>query len=656
MRRPPSSAPIAPAAPAPFPPRALPLLPLLLLPLMLAAAPQRRLAAQAQRGEKGAVSAPVSDARYEVTADAAATGARRLHVAMTFTASGKDPVLLSLPAWTPGAYEITGFAKWVASFAARGADGRALEWDKWDYDTWRVRPTGKGAVTVSFDYLADSLDNAMSWTRPDFALFNGTNLFLYPEGRSLDFPATVTVRTQPGWLVATGMAPATATAAAGSDGRAGDQANSRTFGASNYHDLVDMPFFVGVFDLDSVRVAMPPAIGGERWVRLATYPAGSVAGARRAAALRWIERTIPPEAAVFGETPWSSYTVMQIADSSYGGASGLEHQNSHVDVITPLAIDNPIIAGLYAHEIFHAWNVKRLRPAELVPYRYDAAQPTPLLWVSEGITDYYADLAQVRGGLVDSAGFARLLAGKIDNVAAAPPTALEDASLSTWVHPTDGSDYLYYPKGSVVGFLLDVMIRDASDNRRSLDDVMRDLYVATYKKGQGFTNDQWWAAVSRAAGGRSFADFSRRYVDGREELPYATVLPLAGFRVAADTVREPRLGIGTGMDSSGAVVVQHVEPRGALEAAGVRVGDVLLAVGDVPVSDADFGPRFRAKYASAAPGTRLPVRVRRDGQSLTLDAALAFVPRVARRVEIDPRASAKAARIRSGVLHGTTER
>ena len=98
---------------------------------------------------------------------------------------------------------------------------------------------------------------------------------------------------------------------------------------------------------------------------------------------------------------------MQIVDSSYQGASGLEHQNSHVDVITPLALGNPFLDGLYAHEIFHAWNVKRLRPADLLPYRYDRPQPTPWLWVSEGITDYYADLVLVRARLVEPAEFLR---------------------------------------------------------------------------------------------------------------------------------------------------------------------------------------------------------------------------------------------------------
>ncbi len=188
-----------------------------------------------------------------------------------------------------------------------------------------------------------------------------------------------------------------------------------------------------------------------------------------------------------------------------------------------------MLASLYAHEIFHAWNVKRMRPAEMVPYRYDRPQPTALLWISEGITDYYADLAEVRSGLTTPDQFYATTTGKIEEVASAPAVALEDASLSAWVKPVDGTDDTYYPKGSLAGLLLDIMIRDASDNRRSLDTVMREMYASSWKRSRGFTNEEWWQAVSRAAGGRSFAEFEKRYVDGRDEFPWDSVLPLGGL-------------------------------------------------------------------------------------------------------------------------------
>ena len=576
------------------------------------------------------LSAPVSSVAYEVTANRQTLAARRLHVTTSFDVSSDAPVVLSLPAWTPGAYEISNFARWVGGFTAAQGD-TPLRWDKLDYDTWRVRPARAGRVTVSFDYAADSLDNAMAWTRPDFALFNGTNLFLYPEGRSLDFPSTLVVHTDPELRVATSM----------SGGGA-----SHSFRAATYHELVDMPVVVGRMDLDSATVS-------GKTIRLATYPTGSVSGAARTTVWEQLKRIIPAEAAVFGEVPWGSYTLIQIADSSYPGASGLEHAASHVDVVNPGFFGSEFQPSLYAHEIFHAWNVKRLRPAEMVPYRYDRAQPTPWLWVSEGITDYYADLTEVRAGLVDAAGFYGLTSGKIGEIDATVPFALEDASLNTWIHPKDGTEYSYYPKGSLAGLLLDITIRDASDNRRSLDDVLRELYQTTYKNGRGFTADDFWGAVRRAANGRSFDDFYRRYVDGREPYPWPEALRLIGLRLASDSV--VRLGVTTSGDAAGSVRVNEVAPGSAAAAAGVRVGDALLRVGDIDVKDPQFGVRFRAAYAGRASGTSLPIVVRRAAETLTLNGTITYVPGPPRIVE-DPSAPARAVRLRNGILRGSTDK
>jgi predicted metalloprotease with PDZ domain len=288
----------------------------------------------------------------------------------------------------------------------------------------------------------------------------------------------------------------------------------------------------------------------------------------------------------------------------------------------------------------------------MVPYRYEVPQPTPWLWVSEGITDYYADLAQVRGAVIPDTGFYHLTAGKIDEVNATVPVALTDASLSTWVHPTDGTAYLYYPKGSLAGFMLDIIVRDASDGRQSLDSVMRAVYNSTYKHQRGFAGVDWWGAVSRAAGGRSFAEFNRRYIDGREPFPWDSILPLAGLRLVPDTTREPRLGIMT-MPDSGRMRVMQVEPGSAASQAGVAAGDVLVSIGDIPVSSPDFGQQFRARYVAAGqPATAIPLVVRRGSQTLTFQAQLQYEVHVEHRIEADPAAGDKARRVRDGILRG----
>ncbi|HUF66363.1 MAG TPA: PDZ domain-containing protein [Gemmatimonadaceae bacterium] len=582
-------------------------------------------------GQDTARSAPISSVHYDVTFNRATAQTRSARVAMSFDVADTVPVLLSLPMWTPGAYRVTYFARNVQDFEAIQA-GAALRWDKLDHDTWRVHPSGEGRVVARFRYVADSLDNAMAWSRADFLMFNGTNFFMYPEGLGFHWPATVEIHTEPDWQIGTAMP-------------AGGPPGTRRYSEQNYHDLVDHPFFVGRIEMDSAQVA-------GRWMRLVTYPVGSVSGARRHRIWGALRAMTPPQVEIFGEVPWPSYNVMQIADSGYGGASGLEHKDSHVNVVVWHALDHPVLLSLYAHEIVHAWMVKRMRPADLFPYRYDGEQPSPLLWVSEGITDYYADVVLLRGGLIDERGFVSGTQEKIRNVEALPAISMEDASASTWMAPRDGTHYSYYDHGSVAGLLLDVMIRDATANARSLDDVVRQLYDSTWKQGRGFTNDEWWSTLERVSG-RSFAEFRARYVDGRERLPYATVLPLAGIAVRADTATQPLLGVRTEVDRTG-IRVLEAEPGGAAAAAGVQTGDYLLSVGDVRVTGADFGLRFRQRYGRATAGTPLALTVRREGRELSLAATLNVATAVTYSLSLDSDPDPRARAVREGIFRGVT--
>jgi predicted metalloprotease with PDZ domain len=573
-------------------------------------------------------SSPITNIAYEITADSATVGQRQLGVAMTFNVSGATPVVLALPAWSPGHYVLLWFSRRVSNFSAQ-QNGAPLDWRKLDFQTWEITPRSGGTVRVSFKYLANAVDRAVAWTAPNFAFFNGTNLFLYPVGRGFNWPATVSIRTEPTWRVATGMDPA---------------GSVNTFTATNYHDLTDMPFYVGRFAIDSTQIA-------GKWVRLAFYPASSLTPTRRDRTFGWLQKFLPHHIAVFGEASFRNYTIFQRSDTVVNGG-GLEHQSSQVDEVHVTQLDASYLPDLYSHEFFHAWNVKRLRPADLVPYRYDDAQQTKWLWVSEGITDYYGALALVRGGVNDSTGFFSFVADEIASIASAPPTALSDASLDAWIGATDGSGGLYYPKGGFVGFLLDVLIRDASDNRHSLDQVMRTLYDQTYKRGRGFTPADWWGEVSRAANGKSFADFARRYVDGRERAPLDSILALAALQAKTDTVREPRLGAGIATDSVGATVTQIV-PAGAAATAGLMIGDRLVSIGDVAINSDSSFDAFRRRYNNTT-ATTLPIVVKRGNQTLTLQLPVRLVQRVRIVVSPIPNAREKAVRIRTGILKGST--
>ena len=571
-------------------------------------------------------SVPLRDFTIEIHAGRAQLSEAHVDVTLRFQADSAGPVLLSMAAWTPGSYDITNYARAVSGFAA--TDGRQpLRWDKLDPDTWRIHAPRAGAVEVRYSVRVDELDVAGSWSDRDFAFLNGTTILLYPEGR-LDTPAGLQIRTEAGWRVATGMAP-------------GD--STHRFRASDVHDLLDHPIFVGRFDVDSARVA-------DRWMRLATWPVGSVSGPRRAALWDALTRSVEPLAAVFGEVPWRSYTVLQVAHPDVGGMAALEHAESELALVGTPFLDEPFVASIHAHEIAHAWNVKRLRPADMWPYRYDAAQPTPWLWISEGVTDYYADLALVRSGLIDEAQFLETTLGKIASVEDRPATALEDASFQTWLGMRDGTGDLYYDKGSLAGLALDILIRDASDNRSSLDAIMRELYERTYKSGRGFTHDDVWNAVARATRGKAWGDFERRYIDGRDAYPWEDWLRLGGWRLVDEKVTEPRLGVLLRSHPDG-VMVTGLDPDGMAAKAGVELGDVLVQIGGFATTDAEFGRKWRAVWG-ARPGAALPVVALRGEARVPLTARVELDTRSERRIEPDPNANSRARRIRTGILQG----
>ena len=593
---------------------------------VLAVVPQLASAQPRPAPPAPARSAPIADVRYAVSFTAASAVERALDVSLRFTVSGREPVLLALPVWTPGAYEVANFARNVSRFAATSR-GTPLRWEKSAPQTWRIFPASSGEVLVSFRYRADSLDNAGSWTRDDFALFNGTNLFLYPAGQSLDFSATVTLETEPTWRVVTGM----------------HATGARSWSAPSYHELVDHPFFVGRFDIDSALV-------DGVWFRLSSYPAGSVGPARRMKLFGQLARAVPTQTAVFRDHPWTRYELMQVADSGFGGMSALEHENSNVAVVGAEQLDEEFLPSVYAHEIFHAFNVKRLRPSDLWPYRYDIVPPTPWLWVSEGITDYYADLSLVRGGVTSEAGFLSAVQKKMGHVNQTAPVALVDASLQATLGMRDGTADIYYDKGSLAGLALDLLIRDASDNAASLDDVLRSLYSTAYRAGRGFTADEWWSAVSGAANGADLrSTFGSEFVAGRVPYRWPDWLAKAGWRLRSDTLREPRLGVSLRPDSTG-MRVAVVDPEGVAAAAGIRGGDLLVAVDGVATVDPTW-EGWRQRFAKRE-GAPLPLTVVRNGRSLDLTATVRFAVLIDERLEADPAATEKARRIRDGILRG----
>ena len=493
-----------------------------------------------------------------------------------------------------------------------------------------MQPAGARSVSVRFNYLADTLDNAMAWARPDFALFNGTNVLPYPEGRSTNFPATVTVKTEPAWLVATGM-------------QAVPQ-QPRTYREGNYHDLVDKPFFIGRMDFDSTQVA-------GAWTRLATYPAGALAGRARREALGRHQQDDPRRG---GGVPGDAVAALQRDDDlrlvlrrrQRAGA----HQLARRD-LQPGFIGNPILASITAHEIFHAWNVKRLRPADMVPYRYDRTGADGLALGERrhhrllrrprdpARRDHRRRPVPQRHGGEDGHGGRRAADGARGRVA-------------LHLDPSDRRQrVLYYQKGSLAGFLLDIMIRDASDNRQSLDDVMRELYRTTYKAGRGFTGAEWWGAVSQGRGRPELRRFQRPV---RGWPGAVSVGPGAAARGPSRRLghrSRAKAGLAASRDSAGGVVVSDVLPGSTAEAAGVRAGDILLSLGDIPITDPELRSQVpRALRQGQRPGPADSGQAGHPDRDAHGEGSVRATGREP--LAVDSSASEKAVRIREGIFKG----
>jgi predicted metalloprotease with PDZ domain len=564
------------------------------------------------------------------------TGDRTFHVHAEFpVAAGRDTLRVSLPVWSPGSYEEMDYARYVHDFAATAPDGRALFWDKENPSTWRIATGGATRVFVDFETDPDSVALELSRIEAGFAWFNGTNLFLYPDGAGFDFPADVVLDVPADWRIATGLTPT------------GERGHYR---ATSYHDLVDCPAFLGRFGYDSVVVDGRP-------IRLAIYPDSALTAAVWDSVADALRRIASAEDRIMGGAPDSGYTVLVYADpETLDWAGGLEHHNSQFDAIAmgffspdrKRGILGEFTRPLLAHEFFHLWNVKRIRPAALWPYDYAHPQYTPLLWWSEGVTDYYADVALARGGLWTADAF---VAGANENVQqvedAAEIVSPEDASVDTWIHPTwvDEAQY-YYPKGSLLGLMLDIEIRSTTGGRHSLDDVMRSLFADFWGRGRGFTTADllarirpWYPEVD---------DFYRRYIQGREPLPYDSVLPRAGIAVERHEDHVPMVGVSTDRPSEGGVLVNAVVPGSLAEMVGLEAGDVLLKVGDVATGTAMWPLAFQSRYAQAA-GQPIAVTFRHAGRVVTRTGTVHV--RTLRTVALrrDPVAGAAARAILQGI-------
>lgn len=529
-------------------------------------------------------------------------------VAIRLTGIERDMVDLIMPAWTPGSYVIRDYARHVVALSAVDGAGKPLPVEKLSKSTWRVH--AKRAATFSVRYRVYAFDEELKGSHLDesHAFLQGASLFLYVDG-FLGHPVRLKLHPAPTWsTISTGLDPV--------------PEQEWTYQAPSYDVLADCPIEIGrhrVYEFEVRAVPHRLAIHG-----LGNYDADRLINDAR--------RIVEAAVTLFGDLPYTHYTF--IVHLTSAGSSGLEHANSSVLRFPRWGFTTDYSAwlSLVAHELFHAWNAKRIRPKELGSFDYTRENYTRMLWVVEGITDYYADRLLRQAGLITESQFLQQLANDITDLQVRPGHRVQsvaEASFDAWIkfyQPNENSrntTVSYYTKGKILGMLLDLDIRHRSGGTHSLDDVMRTLYRKFYKERDGGYSEQEFRRVCERLAGRDLGEFFDRYVYGTDEIDYERFLRVAGLRVVplASDDEQAYLGIEA-EDQEGRIVVESVIEGTPAYHAGIYARDEIMAVDGLRVNAHELVERLRTKR----PGESVTLTISRQGIVRAIDVVLSRTP------------------------------
>ncbi len=530
-----------------------------------------------------------------------------LDVEAVFPIEGRDPVTLMLPVWAPGSYLVREFSRNVVSFQASTLSGQPLIAQKVRKNRYEIQTDRATHLVVRYRLYARELTVRTNFVDADQAVINGPATF-FGEVAHLDRPALVKIDLPSTW---------TATSAL--------QRHQEGWWAPSYDALLDAPFLAGQLETRRYEIRGVPhqLINlGESW------------GDRADADLRLL---FEANAQLWRELPYRHYLVLNVLGA---GGGGLEHAESTL-LMSPLHLTRDDEKyrnwlALVAHEHFHAWNGKRLRPQGLGPFDYEQEAYTPLLWVVEGLTSYYDDLLLARAKLLTSQQYLTKLSQQIEAVESQPGRALQslaESSFDAWIkfyRPGENSSNVtvsYYQKGAVVGFLLDAEIRSATNDEHGLGELLRRLW----RRDAPYQTADVYAEVERLAGAPVRA-WLVRAVETTEPLDYQRAFDRYGLRFKDPTV-SPKgyLGVET---EPGSLVLKRVMAGSPAAKAGLNVGDELIAANNERLTDpASLGARY-------APNSQVNLTIARRGFLRTLSVTLGETP-AAKLVEQDPRLSAR---------------
>jgi predicted metalloprotease with PDZ domain len=524
-------------------------------------------------------------------------------IEMKITGLKQNTLELKMPVWTPGSYLVREFAKNIESLSVKSGE-KTIAATKTRKNIWQVNATGVSTITVNYRVYAFEVSVRTSFIDNQYAFLSSPDIFIYP-GNMLHSPATIHIIPYKGWdKVSTSL----------------EKVNGDAFTrySPDFDILFDSPIEVGnqdVFNFDVDGVAYEVAMTGG-----GTYDKERIK--------KDFARIVKEEVAIFGENPNKHYTF--IVHNYLKGGGGLEHLSSTVLGASRDAYSTEkgyqSFLSLAAHEHFHLWNVKRLRPIVLGPFDYDNEAYTTNLWIAEGFTAYYQDIIVHRTKLYTPDNFLALLAAEISSLENQPGRNVQTLSASSydaWIkayRPNENSSNTgisYYTKGALVGLLLDLGIINDSKGKYALDDVMKYAYNEYYKtKKRGYTDAEFKLALEKFAG-KKLDDFYAKYINGLTPLPYNDYLGYAGYKIkdALADSNNAELGI-TRLATTYRFIVTGVTRGSAAWIDGINVNDEIIDIEGIAAPEkGDFA-------LNKKPGDKVMVHLVRDGIGLAIPVTL----------------------------------
>lgn len=528
--------------------------------------------------------------------------------------------------WSPGRYAVFDFAKNVQEFQAAAGicpprslcDQAMRPVTRVDDQTWQVPFMNSPSLTIKYKVFANDLSGTFSDLDSRHANFNGGNIFMYVVNHKQDLVA-LSIEPPKDWRIVNGRTAAS---------------DQRDWQFPNWDILIDTPTEIAPdWTEDKFKV------NGKQY-HVVVHSLGNEGG-KRGALVRDIEKIVKAETTMWGAPEFDSYTfLIHFANDGHSG-DGMEHLTS-TQIILPGALGD---AGMYdatldtvAHEFFHVWNVKRLRPIELGPWDFTRPASTRGLWIAEGITNYYGHLMQRRAGLWDDAKLWTTLAQQITQVENAPGSRLMSAEESSLSAPfiddaphaqqtnLANTSISYYPKGEVLGIVLDLLIRGRTNGKASLDEVMRRMYEQFYLKspnatyylrGRGYRAEDFEQMVSQVAGA-DMSDWFKRYVRGVESPPYEEAFAQVGLRFVSEPQQPVGVGISADESDKANYTIGRVRADSPAAEAGLEVGDKLMFFGGLKVTPTNF-MRLLGRYK---PGDRVALIVQRGARTVPTSITL----------------------------------